>query len=79
MKRLIDVTVVSGWTSRERLASQPTIGSPDVGMQTTEGVSRRPCPSAKTRGIPESTTATSELVVPRSMPIIFATRQNLPR
>src|SRR5258708_2912212 len=41
------------------------------GKCTTEGVNRRPSASAMTSGMPESTVATSELVVPKSMPTIL--------
>src|SRR2546427_9424350 len=44
-----------------------------AGKWTTDGVSRLPSPSAMTSGMPESTVATSELVVPKSMPTILST------
>src|SRR5260221_13199890 len=55
-----------------RLASWPTMAATSAaGQCTTDGVSRRPSASAMTSGMPESTVATSELVVPRSMPTIL--------
>lgn len=60
--------------SRTWLALRPTTGSPPaLGTWTTEGVSRWPSASAMTSGMPASTVATSELVVPRSMPTILLT------
>jgi hypothetical protein len=41
------------------------------GKCTTDGVSRWPLASAMTKGMPESTVATSEFVVPKSMPTIL--------
>ena len=48
-----------------------TGGAPAAGTETTDGVKRRPSASAMTKGIPESTVATRELVVPRSIPMIL--------
>src|SRR5665213_3605563 len=56
---------------RMRLASWPTIGFSFAEKWTTDGVNRCPFASAMTNGIPESTVATSEFVVPKSMPIIL--------
>src|ERR1700729_2535652 len=55
-----------------RLATWPTRRSPDLVKATTEGVVRPPSSLAITLGSPPSITATTELVVPRSIPIIFA-------
>src|SRR6185312_8104299 len=55
-----------------RLATWPTRRSPDLVKATTEGVVRPPSLLAMTLGSPFSITATTLLVVPRSMPIIFA-------
>jgi len=46
--------------------------SPSSMYATTEGVVRAPSEFSMTLGVPFSMTATQELVVPRSMPIIFA-------
>src|SRR5947209_20267377 len=55
-----------------RFAVKPTTGAAvGPGTWTTEGVRRRPSESAMTNGIPESTVATNELVVPRSIPTIL--------
>src|SRR5450759_2022195 len=54
-----------------RLATCPTRRSPVFLNPTTEGVVRPPSSLAITLGSPPSMTATTELVVPRSMPIIF--------
>src|ERR1017187_2354449 len=58
--------------TRMRSAACPTMGgAPGAGKWTTDGVNRCPSASAITSGMPESTVATSELVVPRSMPTIL--------
>src|SRR6267142_137522 len=72
MNRLIENTVFSGFVIACRLATCPTRISPSFVNPTTEGVSRLPSWFAITVGLPPSTTATTELVVPRSMPITFA-------
>src|SRR6201996_5924300 len=55
-----------------RFATWPTRRSPDLVKATTEGVVRPPSSLGITFGSPPSITATTELVVPRSIPIIFA-------
>src|SRR5471032_1285762 len=55
-----------------RLAGAPTRISPLSVYATTEGVVRAPSLFSMTLGLPPSITATQELVVPRSMPMIFA-------
>src|SRR5438093_1078125 len=72
MNRLIEYTVFSGLTAACRRASWPTRRSPDLVKATTEGVVRPPSAFGMTTGSPASMTATTELVVPRSMPTVFA-------
>src|SRR5438876_6450464 len=72
MNRLIENTVFSGFVIACRLATWPTRISPSFVNPTTEGVRRLPSWFAITVGLPPSTTATTEFVVPRSMPITFA-------
>src|SRR6266498_166190 len=72
MNRLIENTVFSGFVIAWRLATCPTRISPSFVNPATEGVRRLPSWFAITVGFPPSTTATTELVVPRSMPITFA-------
>src|SRR5258708_36655799 len=71
MKRLIEYTVFSGFVTACRLATCPTSRSPDLVMATTEGVVRVPSWLGITTGSPPCITATTELVVPRSIPIIL--------
>src|SRR3990170_2562397 len=77
MNRLIENTVFSGLVIACRFATWPTRISPSFVNPATEGVRRLPSWFAITVGLPPSTTATTELVVPRSMPITFA-MLNLP-
>src|SRR4051795_8894835 len=72
MKRLIEKIVFSGLVIAWRLATCPTSRSPVLVNPTTEGVVRPPSSLAMTLGSPPSMTATQELVVPRSIPIILA-------
>src|SRR5205823_3508029 len=72
MNRLIENTVFSGLTAACRRASWPTRRSPDLVKATTEGVVRPPSAFGMTTGSPASMTATTEFVVPRSMPTVFA-------
>ena len=71
MKRLIEKTVFSGLVTACRLATWPTSRSPVLVNATTDGVSRPPSGLVMTTGSPPSMTATTELVVPRSMPMIL--------
>src|SRR5918999_1911292 len=71
MKRLIEKTVFSGLVIAWRLATWPTRRSPDLAKATTDGVIRPPSALVMTCASPPSMTATAELVVPRSMPMIF--------
>ncbi len=72
MKRLIEKTVFSGFVIAWRFATCPTRISPSFVKPTTDGVRRLPSWFAITAGSPLSTTATTEFVVPRSIPITFA-------
>src|SRR5579864_5367172 len=71
MKRLIEKTVFSGLVMAWRFATWPTNRSPLLVKATTDGVVRAPSWFAMTVGWPASITATTELVVPKSMPIIL--------
>src|ERR1700733_8319419 len=64
--------VFAGLVIAWRFATWPTSRSPLLVKATTDGVVRPPSSLAITLGSPPSITATTELVVPRSMPIIFA-------
>ena len=72
MKRLIEKTVFCGLVTAWRLAIVPTRRSPDAVNATTDGVVRPPSAFSMTVGSPPSRTAMHELVVPRSIPIVFA-------
>src|SRR6267142_5480259 len=72
MKRLMENTVFSGFVIACRLATCPTRISPSFVKATTDGVSRLPSWFGMTVGFPPSITATTEFVVPRSIPITFA-------
>src|SRR6267154_3545951 len=71
MKRLIEYTVFSGFVTACRLATWPTSRSPVLVIATTEGVVRAPSWLGITTGAPPCMTATTELVVPKSIPIIL--------
>src|SRR5215207_1864367 len=68
MWRLTDRTVRSTLVTACRLATSPTRTSPFLAKATTDGVVREPSALAMTVGSPPSRTATTEFVVPRSMP-----------
>src|SRR5918996_4891339 len=68
MLRLTDRIVRSGLVIACRLATSPVRTSPPLEKATTEGVVREPSALGMTTGSPASRTATTELVVPRSMP-----------
>ena len=72
MKRLMEKMVFSGLVMAWRLATWPTSRSPLLVKATIEGVVRAPSSFGMTFGSPPSMTATHELVVPRSIPIILA-------
>src|SRR5690242_8657494 len=71
MKRLIEKTVFSGLVTAWRLATWPTRRSPVLVMATTDGVVRAPSWLGITTGSPPCITATTELVVPKSIPMIL--------
>ena len=62
--------MLSGLVTAWRFAVIPTRRSPSL-IATTDGVVRAPSEFWITVGSPPSMTATHELVVPRSIPIIF--------
>src|SRR5690349_20386015 len=68
ISRLTDLMVRSGLVTAWRLATSPTSTSPLRANATMDGVVRDPSALAMTVGSPPSRTATTELVVPRSMP-----------
>ena len=67
----MEMMVRSGLVTAWRLATWPTRRSPFLAKATTEGVVRPPSALAMTVGSPPSMTATQELVVPRSIPMIL--------
>src|SRR5215217_5966487 len=73
MKRLIEKIVFSGFITACRLATVPTRRSPESVKATTDGVVRPPSAFSMISGSPPSMAAMAELVVPRSIPIVFAT------
>src|SRR5688572_19041602 len=68
MWRLTERIVRSGLVIAWRLATSPTRTSPPLEKATTDGVVRDPSALGITTGSPASSTETTELVVPRSMP-----------
>ena len=68
MWRLTERIVRSGLVIAWRLATSPTSTSPVFENATTEGVVRLPSALGMTTGSPASSTETTELVVPRSIP-----------
>src|SRR3954471_18937815 len=72
MKRLIEKIVLVGLVTAWRLATVPTRRSPPCVNATTDGVVRPPSEFSITVGSPPSNTAMQLLVVPRSIPIVFA-------
>src|SRR5262245_10311354 len=77
MNRLIEKTVFSGFVTAWRFATCPTRRSPVFVNATTDGVNRPPSGLVMTTGSPPSITATTELVVPRSIPMILLMRSLL--
>src|ERR671929_1738002 len=78
MKRLTEKMVLSGLVIAWRRATWPTRRSPVLGLTaTTDGVRRLPSAFSRTVGSPASMIATTELVVPRSIPSTFAIRVHL--
>src|SRR5580700_377002 len=72
MWRLIELIVRSGLVIACRFASCPTRRSPVFVNATTDGVVREPSALGMTTGAVPSITATTELVVPRSIPTVLA-------
>src|SRR5438128_7149604 len=72
MWRLTERTVRSTFVTAWRLATSPTSTSPFLAKATTDGVVRAPSALGMTVGSPPSSTLTTELVVPRSMPTALA-------
>src|SRR6185295_11064062 len=70
--------VFSGLVTAWRLATWPTSRLPSLAKATTEGVVRAPSELVITTGSPPSMTATTELVVPKSIPIILLIRETPP-
>src|SRR3990172_5930329 len=70
--------VLSGFVTAWRLATVPTRRSPLLLTATTDGVMRPPSLLGMTVGSPASMTATTEFVVPRSMPITLPMPVRLP-
>ena len=68
MWRFTERTVRSGLVMAWRLATSPTSTSPLFENATTDGVVRWPSALGMTAGSPASRAATTELVVPRSIP-----------
>src|ERR1035441_8986654 len=64
--------VRSGLVMAWRLATSPTSTSPDLAKPTTDGVVLPPSALGMTTGSPPSSTLTTELVVPRSIPTALA-------
>ena len=69
---MIEETVFSGLVMAWRFATWPTRRSPVLENATTDGVVLPPSAFGMTTGSPPSITATQELVVPKSIPIVFA-------
>src|SRR3984893_7432343 len=74
MKRLIEKIVFLGLVTACRFATCPTRRSPVLVKATTEGVVRLPSALGITLASLPSITATTLLVVPRSIPMILLTR-----
>ena len=72
MWRLTERMVRSGLVMAWRLATSPTSTSPVLEKPTTEGVVRPPSALGITVGSPASSTLTTELVVPKSIPTALA-------
>ncbi len=76
MWRLTERMVRSGLVMAWRLATSPTSTSPVLEKPTTDGVVRPPSALAMTVGSPASSTETTELVVPRSIPTALGMRSS---
>src|SRR5262245_42253219 len=71
MNRLMEKTVFSGFVTAWRFATCPTSRSLVLVNATTDGVRRLPSGLVMTTGSPPSITATTELVVLKSIPMIL--------
>src|ERR1051326_510001 len=71
MKRLMENTVFCEFVTAWRFAACPTNRSPVLVNATTEGVNLDPSELGMTAGAFPSMNAATELVVPKSIPIIF--------
>ena len=71
MNRVMEKIVFSGFVTACRLATWPTSRSPVLVKATTDGVVLPPSGFVITTGLSPSMTATTEYVVPRSMPMIL--------
>src|SRR4051794_12386812 len=71
MSRLTVCTVFAAFVTACRLAIWPTSRSPLSVKPTTEGVVRPPSLFGMICTVPPSSTATQQLVVPKSIPITF--------
>ena len=69
--RLAELMVFLGFITAWRRASCPTRRWPPLAYATTDGVRRLPSALVTTVGSPPSMTATTEFVVPRSIPMIL--------
>ena len=78
MNRLIEKIVFCGLVTAWRFATWPTSRSPSLVNATTDGVVRPPSALGMTTGSPPSMTATTEFVVPRSIPMIFSAMSGAP-
>src|SRR6185437_4210754 len=78
MWRFTDRMVRSGLVIACRLATSPTSTSPVLENPTTDGVVLPPSALGITTGSPASSTLTTELVVPRSIPTALAMSPYLP-
>jgi hypothetical protein len=71
-RRLTEKIVFAALRILRLLASSPTMGLPLSSKETTEGMRRFPSRVESTSGTPSRTMATSECVVPRSIPTMGA-------
>src|SRR3954470_3247255 len=76
MSRLMETTVRSALVTDWRRASAPPSRLPFLAMATTGGGGRYPERLGITTGVPDCTVATTELVVPRSIPITGSKRSS---
>src|ERR1700722_845762 len=71
--------VFSGFVTDWRFATVPTRRSPVLVKATTDGVVRPPSWFGMTTAWPPSITDTTELVVPKSMPMILLILPSIPQ